>query len=93
MSVEARRQTGRIDATAFDVAGVTRQARFVWQAWHFRDLYAEAGNELGRIDAAAFDVAGVTVSARQTRFVWLAWHFRDLYRSMSAQAWRRTGSD
>ena len=35
-------ELGRIDAAAFDVAGVTvsaRQARFVWLAWHFRDLY------------------------------------------------------
>ena len=79
-------ELGRIDAAAFDVAGVTLsapQARFVWPAWHFRDLYRclrKLGDELGRIDAAAFDVAGVTLSAPQARFVWLAWRFRVLYR-------------
>ena len=58
-------ELGRIDAAAFDVAGVTLsapQARFVWQAWHFQDLHRcprKLGDELGRIDAAAFDVAGV----------------------------------
>ena len=77
-------ELGRMDAAAFDVAGVTLsapQARFAWQAWNFQDLHRcprKLGGELGRMDVAAFDVAGVTLSAPQARFAWQLWHFQDL---------------
>ena len=79
-------ELGRMDAAAFDVAGVTLsapQARFAWQAWHFQYLHRcprKLGDELGRIGAVACRVTGVTLSARQTRFAWQAWHFQYLHR-------------
>ena len=68
------------------VVGVTLpapQARFAWQAWHFRYRRRCPRKLATTVDPwtpTVFYVAGVTLSAPQARFAWQAWHSRYLHR-------------
>ena len=84
-------------AAAFCVASVTLSApevRFAWQAWYFRCLHKglrKLGDALGRIGAAALSVEPGTFNTSGSMCV--AGVALSVPPYMSAEAWRRTGSD